>query len=122
MVKSIGSSEIRKENLIIFVIFVSCFLETRGSINSSREVKIRVIIIGSNMSFYLELHQGLWFLRPRDYYYPLKVKGSEVLISGVRVSSSISPFGQEEKYLLLGSRPSVLLNYLGVSRLTLSLV
>ena len=23
--------------------------------------------------FYLDLHQGFWFLRPMDYYYPIKV-------------------------------------------------
>ena len=51
MISIVGSSESKKDSLIIFVIFVSCFLEMMGSVRSSMGVRIRVIIIDSSMAF-----------------------------------------------------------------------
>ena len=44
-------------------------------IGDSRRMKINKIeVVKILITFYLDLHQGFWFLRPMDYYYPIKVR------------------------------------------------
>lgn len=50
-----------------------------GVVSKIKIMRIEDVII---YYFYLELHQGFWFLRPMDYFYPIKVRKPYVLGMG----------------------------------------
>ena len=57
-------------------------LSLRGvSVGKMRIISVVRIVVWVSvecMDFYLDLHQGLWRLKPVDNFYPLKVRGLRV--------------------------------------------